>query len=185
MKFIRKCDAWIERITVCVCAALFAVIILVIATGVLFRSVLNNPLMWTEEVTRFVSIWLVFLGSSITIREDGHTSIDMFETFFMKTPCAITIHFVITRAICMIALIVFIPSSIDLIEKMGTTLSAATRLPMRYVYLAFTVGAVLMIIAFLKLIPTKGKEILNGISSEAELEDGGEKKQIEKEGENQ
>ena len=73
----------------------------------------------------------------------------------------------------------------DLIEKMGTTLSAATRLPMRYVYLAFTVGAVLMIIAFLKLIPTKGKEILNGISSEAELEDGGEKKQIEKEGENQ
>ena len=184
MNFLRKCDAWLERITMYVCVALFAVIILVVTAGVIFRSVLNNPLMWTEEVTRFVSIWLVFLGSSITVRDDGHTSIDMFETFFMKTPRAKMIHFVITRAICMIALIVFIPSSIDLMGKMGATLAAATRLPMRYVYLAFTVGAVLMILAFIKMIPTKGKEILYSTSSTEELEENGVKKENEKEGEN-
>ena len=66
----------------------------------------------------------------------------------------------------------------------GATLAAATRLPMRYVYLAFTVGAVLMILAFIKMIPTKGKEILYSTSSTEELEENGVKKENEKEGEN-
>jgi TRAP-type C4-dicarboxylate transport system permease small subunit len=47
-------------------------------------------------------------------------------------------------------------------DKMGGTLSAALRIPMRYIYLAFPIGAVLMLLAFIKMIPEKAKEIKEG-----------------------
>lgn len=156
MNILRKCDAILEKVTIYFCAFLFATIVLICITGVFFRYVINSPLMWTEEVMRFMAIWLILVGSSLTVRADGHTSIDLW-LLVVKSQKAIRAIVVFTRTVAAAALIAFIPFSIDLMEKMGGTVAAATRLPMRYVYLAFLVGAILMLIGFVKVIPTLGK----------------------------
>jgi len=56
------------------------VISTVIFTGlqVFFRYVLNNPLSWTEELSRITLVWLVFWGSVIATRRKKHLSISFF-----------------------------------------------------------------------------------------------------------
>lgn len=160
MKVLKKIDSVIEAATTVICTILFASIIGIAFVAVIFRYVINDPLMWSEEVIRFMAIWMILLGSSLTMRLDEHTSIDFVPTFFLKSGKSKAIHLVITRAVCAIALIVFFPYSIELMEKMGTSLGAATRLPMKYVYLAFPVGVILTVIGTIKMIPEKSKELM-------------------------
>ena len=160
MEILKKIDKLIEQVTTVICTILFAAIIIVGFVAVIFRYVINNPLMWSEEVMRFMAIWMILLGSSLTMRLDEHTSIDFIPTFFLKSGKAQAIHLIITRALCALAMIAFFPYSIELMEKMGSALGAATRLPMRYVYLAFPVGAVLTVIATIKMIPEKAKQLM-------------------------
>lgn len=166
MKVLKKIDSVIEAITTAICTILFAGIIIIGFVAVIFRYVINNPLMWSEEVMRFMAIWMILLGSSLTMRLDEHTSIDFVPTFFLKSGKAKAVHLAITRAICAVALIVFFPYSIELMEKMGTALGAATRLPMKYVYLAFPVGVVLTVIGTIKMIPHKCKELIEAVEEE-------------------
>ena len=160
VKVLKKIDSIIEAVTTVICTILFAGIIGIAFVAVIFRYVINDPIMWSEEVIRFMAIWMILLGSSLTMRLDEHTSIDFVPTFFLKSGKAKAVHMAITRAICAVALIVFFPYSIELMEKMGSALGAATRLPMKYVYLAFPVGVVLTVIGTIKMIPEKCKELI-------------------------
>lgn len=47
-----------------VVTALFAIILLTVFVQVLSRILLNNPLMFTEELARYVYVWMVFFGFS-------------------------------------------------------------------------------------------------------------------------
>ena len=104
MSFLKKCDVVLEKAIAIFCTILFAGILLDILAGVFWRYVLNNPLTWYEEVARFLSIWMILVGSSMTIRIDGHTSID-FVQMIIKNPKGRTIAYVITRVIAAISMI--------------------------------------------------------------------------------
>ena len=67
MKVLKKIDSVIEAVTTVICTILFAGIIIIGFVAVIFRYVINNPLMWSEEVMRFMAIWMILLGSSLLI----------------------------------------------------------------------------------------------------------------------
>jgi len=50
---------------------------LVVATQVFFRYVLNQSLFWSEELARFLLVWLSFLGASVAYRRKAHPGIDV------------------------------------------------------------------------------------------------------------
>ena len=39
---------------------------------ILFRFFFNAPLTWTEEVDRYLFVWVVYLGSAVAVAIDGH-----------------------------------------------------------------------------------------------------------------
>jgi len=49
---------------------LFSLLITVCFLQVLFRLVLNLPLAWTEELSRYIFIILVYLGASVAAKEN-------------------------------------------------------------------------------------------------------------------
>ncbi len=61
---------------------ILGLIVVIMFAQVIFRYILNNSLTWSEEVVRFLFIWLTFLGASILIRERWHIGVD----FFMNLP---------------------------------------------------------------------------------------------------
>ena len=61
-------------------AILLGVIVVVMFAQVFFRYVLNNSLSWSEEIVRFLFIWLTFWGAALNIRDKWHIGVDFFVT---------------------------------------------------------------------------------------------------------
>jgi len=61
---------------------LVAVITVVVAAGVFWRYVLNDSLSWTEEVARYLLIWLAAVGSLVAMHRRQHVAIDILPEMF-------------------------------------------------------------------------------------------------------
>ena len=53
---------------------------LVVAVQVFFRYVLNQSLFWSEELARFLLVWLSFLGASVAYRRKAHPGVDVLSS---------------------------------------------------------------------------------------------------------
>jgi TRAP-type C4-dicarboxylate transport system permease small subunit len=58
----------------------------VVAVQVFFRYVLNQSLFWSEELARYLLVWLSFLGTSVAYRRKAHPGIDILQA---KMPSAL------------------------------------------------------------------------------------------------
>ena len=124
MAFWKKFDKILTNVQTYVCAVLFTIIIIIGAANVFCRYVLNDSITWAEEAMRFICIWLVFIGSSLTIRIDGHVSIDVLQSFLKNTKVKFVLY-VITRIVAASFLVVLLPASIELVGKMSNSYSSA------------------------------------------------------------
>jgi len=55
----------------------------VVALQVFFRYLLNQSLFWTEELARYLLVWISFLGATVAYRRKVHPGIDV---IFVKMP---------------------------------------------------------------------------------------------------
>lgn len=62
------------------CAAIFAALVLDVLWGVFARQVLNDQPAWTEELARFLLVWLALLGGVLAYVEDRHLGVDALIT---------------------------------------------------------------------------------------------------------
>ena len=46
--------------------------------GIVFRYVVQRPIMWIEEFARFMFIWNIYIGTIIAFRQKNHPKIDYF-----------------------------------------------------------------------------------------------------------
>jgi TRAP-type C4-dicarboxylate transport system permease small subunit len=58
-----------------VASIILALMLFVMALQVFTRYVLNNSPDWTEEILRYMYVWVVFLGTSAAITDRSHVSI--------------------------------------------------------------------------------------------------------------
>lgn len=71
--FWKVSDTILEVSTV---IALFGILFLM-ALQIVMRYFFNNPLQWTDEISRMCMVWMTFLGSVIAFREGAHISVDL------------------------------------------------------------------------------------------------------------
>ncbi|PFG34219.1 TRAP transporter small permease [Sanguibacter antarcticus] len=58
------------------CVTLFAVLVVDVAWQVFARQVLDSPSGWSEELAKYVFIWLGLFGSALVFGERGHILVD-------------------------------------------------------------------------------------------------------------
>lgn len=59
-------------------------ILVIICLQVFFRFVLNNPLSWPEEASRFLMVWSLFLSSAYAYLDREHAGITFLSRHFGK-----------------------------------------------------------------------------------------------------
>ena len=70
---------------------------IIVAVQVFCRYVLNHSLFWSEELARYLLVWLTFLGASVAYYRNVHPGIDV---IYARMPnsiqkiTAITVHLV-------------------------------------------------------------------------------------------
>lgn len=59
-----------------VAIAVFLVLVIVVLLGV-FTRILGDQIRWTEELARFLLVWVSFLGGAIAYLDDKHLGVDL------------------------------------------------------------------------------------------------------------
>lgn len=60
---------------------LLAVMSLSTILQVVMRYVFDNSLIWSEELTRYCFVWLVFLGTSYAVQQGAHIRLELINRF--------------------------------------------------------------------------------------------------------
>jgi len=78
-------SAAIDKGTGLVCALLFGFMTAIVILGVFFRYVLNAPLNWVEETSRYLMIWGASLAISLGISAGEHVGLTVILDGLKKT----------------------------------------------------------------------------------------------------
>jgi len=78
----RKTADIVEKITAYPLIVLGGAMVVVVLAGTFWRYVLNDPLLWTEEGARYLMIWVVLIGASVTMRHREHVRINVIFNLF-------------------------------------------------------------------------------------------------------
>lgn len=66
-------------------AIVILLIVLIMSVQVLFRYAFNNSISWSEEVVRYLFVWMTFLGAAVCFRDRMHIRVDYFKDILPKT----------------------------------------------------------------------------------------------------
>ncbi|MGY4688320.1 TRAP transporter small permease [Salibacterium sp. K-3] len=66
----------LNKIVKYVASTMFVVLAVLVFFQVITRFVINFPLAWSEEISRYLTIYIVFLGSALAVRNREHIAID-------------------------------------------------------------------------------------------------------------
>ena len=133
----------INRVAEVLAVAVFASLILSVATAVFFRYVLNDSLVWSEELARYLFIWVTFLGGGLGVGRNIHVGVDsIVMRFSTGTQLIIQVIVEVAITIFVVALIVV---GIQLVDFAMATTALLLPVRMGYVYLAVPVGGAVML----------------------------------------
>ncbi|GAB2737733.1 TRAP transporter small permease [Salinifilum aidingensis] len=75
-----------DRALAAVCVTLFALLVVTVSWQVFTRQVLGEPSSWSEELAKYVFVWLGMFGAALVFSERGHIAVDVFVRKFPARP---------------------------------------------------------------------------------------------------
>ena len=173
---LKKLDKGIEVIQTVVCCILMFAIMWLTFFMVFFRYVLNNSIVWAEEVLRYLMIWVVLVGAGLTTREDQHVCMDGLQSLLERWPKLRAVHYVITRLIVFVFMLLMISPSLELIRRTGnSTATSLVWLPKKAVYISFICGIISVNLSLLGQVPRKVYAILHNIDEDETMHEARER----------
>lgn len=139
--------------------------VVLIFVQVVLRYVFNSSLTWSEELTRYIFIWQIWMGTSIAFRDKKHI---VLEVISGKLKGRGKIAFAILADLIWLFFCVYIViGGFDLTASMARrgALSTGLRMPLQYVYAALPVSQLVVcirivaeVVGYIKELFGKGKE---------------------------
>lgn len=126
--------------------ALMALIVLDVTWQVFTRFVLRNSSSWTEEMARFLLIWIGLLGATYTLHTRMHLGIDILTYKLTGTKKKI-IEVVVYSLVALFALIVMVIGGFKLMNMTFqlNQISASMGIKIGYIYFVIPLSGMLMI----------------------------------------
>lgn len=142
-RLLRGLDGILDRVTL----LLLTILLVVVGAQIFARYILNHSLFWSEELARYLFIYLVFLGAAIVLRREGHIQVSFFVEKFPP---------LLRRGVAMLAdtlLLAFVGivliQSVRLAIMVWTVPTAALLIPWTFVYLGILLGMAAMVLVML------------------------------------
>lgn len=134
----------IESAALRTCQAAVVVMTGIVLVQVVLRYVFRSPLVWAEEASVFLMIWISFVGSGLAIRDGAHIALNFLYT---RLPALWSRLMLAVSCFAILAfLAVLIWQGLQLALFVGGQPSPALRIPMMWPYLIIPVGAAFMIV---------------------------------------
>ena len=133
---------------------LMALIIVIMFTQVLFRYIFNQSLSWSEELSKFIFVWMIFIGAAVCIKEKTHLGVEfLLEYLSDKWKRWLDLFEIILIILFNIVMSV---TGFFWVYEVSGTLSPAMSLPLNWIfYAALPCAAVLSVIFGIILLKDK------------------------------
>ncbi|WCK53242.1 TRAP transporter large permease subunit [Aneurinibacillus sp. Ricciae_BoGa-3] len=131
----------VHRVVVALTIALMVCMVIDVAIQILYRYVLNDSLAWSDELGRYLFLWVVFMGGTMGVKENLHPSFGSVVHSLSPAGRSVFIMLgrVLTLGFCMDLLIL----SLKVMPTIATAVSPALQFPMSYLYLIFPIFSIL------------------------------------------
>lgn len=135
-----------EKVMSFLLVALLLMLILLMSMQITNRYLLKNAFVWTEELCRYIFIWITFIGAGLALRRSempvAHFFLELFPPKLQKIFKIIGLFGVM--------LFVFILTkygiNLVLLAMRNNTLTPALQVPFFLVYIIFPIGGITMFI---------------------------------------
>ncbi len=125
---------------------MLAAMVLLVATNVFMRYVLNTGLQWTEDIVTLFFSYLIFFSIPIAFRSGSHIRI-VFFTEKLPEKIKILVDFLVDFIILFLFILVF-TMSLDAIKSIGDSPYGALKYPMSFFYFAVAISCILIFFDF-------------------------------------
>lgn len=129
---------------------------------IILNSLFNISLYWATELSQYVIVWVIFIGTSTLIRRSEHVNLDiLLDTLSEKSRNLLQlIIYIFTFIVILYFVYIGWTMTLEIFSK-GQT-GSNFKISMGWVYLSFPIGMMLAAINSIKIIMLKIKEIKGG-----------------------
>ena len=125
-------------------ALLAAGLVVVVDIQVIYRYVLNNPLIWPEEIARLFLVWITMIGAGAVSRHDSHLRVD--AAVNVLPPQARLVVLTLADAVVVLVVLVLLYYTRITMAASATMRTVAVGLPLSVMFVPFLIGGALMIL---------------------------------------
>lgn len=153
MKFLN------EHLEACFIVPLMFLMSIIIFIQVVMRYVFHSSLTWSEELARYLFVWLVYFSVAYTAKKEAHIRIDAAINVYPKK--ARPYVEIISETIVLVFAVFIAITSVTVFQKISASgqVSPALQVPMQFIYAAPLVGFVLTAIRQVQCIARKIKAL--------------------------
>ena len=112
------------------------------------RYLLNSPLIWAEEVSRYTMVWGTLIGVALAYRAMQHITINIVVEVLPR-PAVIACKF-LCHGLSLVTAYVLWRGGYVLVTSLGFMQAPSSQIRMAWVFAAFPVGAVMLAIEILR-----------------------------------
>ena len=127
-----------------------AFIVAIVTSEVVLRYVFKHSLIFTEELSRYLMVWIVFLGSALAIRDKAHIRINILTK--RLNPAQRKVADLLAYGLVLFFLLVVAIEGFRILPSQLQQMCTTFDLSLFYFYLAIPAGCLLMMIYLLPVI---------------------------------
>ena len=140
---------WIRKALI---VGIFSFIVITGALEIFFRYTPGfQSFGWSDEIMRYLDIWLVFLGASLAAKTNGHMAMDFFVRKLFPSRMLPEVRRVSLGITCS-ALLFLAVISFQKVLSTWNVMIQAFDIPIALFYFAIPIGCVLMFLEYLLMI---------------------------------
>ena len=162
LRLLSRLNGWLSGAVAVLIGLLLLAMAGVMLLAVYRRYVVGSSLIWSEEATRYLAVWLVFLGVGVAHRFGGHVRIGLLPQRLEGRAQAVTEFAVEAVLMLLVATMAWFGLDIALNNFERGQTSPAMGVPIGAVYLAVPIGMALMLLQGIERLMVLGHAIVTG-----------------------
>lgn len=146
---LKKIDDTISSLEGIVSVILFLAMVLVVCWSVICRRILKITFLQGEELARYLMIYVVYLGTSIGVKNKSHIGVEVFVDMLPeKVKGWVKI---VTETLCMLIFVILLVLSLQMMQHLIATnqMTTTTKIPTYFVFACVPLAMVLGIVHYI------------------------------------
>lgn len=127
-----------------------SLLVIIVVLQVFFRFVINMSFGWSEELARYLLIWIAWIAASFAVQRNAHIRVEIVKNMFGDSIKKVIELIVLVISLAFATILAVEGTKFMLLVKGTHQVSPSLGLGMWIVYLGVPVGATLMAIRFMQ-----------------------------------